>query len=600
MSYTHTLTLQDPSPLSINLKDQGLGNMLSLRMSLGSTTLLSGARPTLTNILFSANEPGFTFEPWDITTLYQDRAGTTPVTAAGQSVGLRLSKDQGLRQGPELVTNGTFDTGITGWTNLTPTGSSFSWNGGGWMDLVFTTGLPTISTSFPTTIGKSYVVTASKLGTPSVINIGSSAGGVNLFNQANSSSDLRAFFTATTTTTHLSVARISSGTSSIDNISVRELAGNHEVAVSDAKRGVYGWMPKTGRRNLLTYTEQFDNAAWVKGTGGSISSNSAIAPDGTMTAHTYTWATSSPSFAYLSQQAVGVSQNPNVYSVWLKRPSGTGSRTVKLAVTDLVVSTATSGTFTVTEVWQRFEFTRTSASTTGFVGAGLFAGTSGSPIAAGELLEVWHPQLEPGSTATAYQRVTSQYDITEAGVPTCYYVQADGVDDAYVTPTIIPNTDKAQVFAGVRKLSDAAASLFIEHSANVNSNNGAFEIGPGTFSTATGPNYHATSKGTLLSGLDTPASYTSPVTNVVSALMDISGDRNTIRVNGTQVAQSTTNQGTGNFLAYPAYMYSRGGISAPFNGLDFGHAVRFGPNLDAATIARVESLIARNTPEVTL
>lgn len=51
MSYTHTLVLKDPSQLSINLKDpsklsinledQGLGEMISLRMSLGSTTLIN-------------------------------------------------------------------------------------------------------------------------------------------------------------------------------------------------------------------------------------------------------------------------------------------------------------------------------------------------------------------------------------------------------------------------------------------------------------------------------------------------------------------------------------------------------------------------------
>ena len=36
--------------------------------------------------LFAASEPGFWFDPSDISTLFQDAAGTTPVTAAGQSV----------------------------------------------------------------------------------------------------------------------------------------------------------------------------------------------------------------------------------------------------------------------------------------------------------------------------------------------------------------------------------------------------------------------------------------------------------------------------------------------------------------------------------
>ncbi len=36
--------------------------------------------------LFAASEPGFWFDPSDLSTLFQDTAGTTPVTAAGQSV----------------------------------------------------------------------------------------------------------------------------------------------------------------------------------------------------------------------------------------------------------------------------------------------------------------------------------------------------------------------------------------------------------------------------------------------------------------------------------------------------------------------------------
>lgn len=565
--------------------------MSSISLTLGLRgRLLSGTQTTLQGALFGNGEPGFTFEPWDITTLYQDRAGTTPVTAAGQSVGLRLSKDQGLRIGPELVTNGDFSTD-TNWTK----GSGCTISGG---KAVMTAATGFFRQSLPSlTVGMyefTVIVDSVSSGTVAV-ELGGAVG--NDFNITSSGTYVfRRYWGGVDPTIYVN-SKSDPVTAVIDSVSLKLVSGNHEVAVSDAKRGVYGWLPKTGRRNLLTYTEQFDNAAWVKGTGGSISSNSAIAPDGTMTAHTYTWATSSPSFAYLSQQAVGVSQNPNVYSVWLKRPSGTGSRTVKLAVTDLTVSTATSGTFTVTEVWQRFEFTRTSASTTGFVGAGLFAGTSGSPIAAGELLEVWHPQLEVGSTATAYQRVASRYDITEAGVPTCYYVQADGVDDAYVTPTITPNTDKVQVFAGIRKLSDAALGVVAELSVGITANTGSFCV----FAPVTvGNTYAFGSRGSAVQNFAVGSGFAAPTTNVLTGIGDIAADNITLRINSTQVAQNTADQGTGNYLAYPAYIYGRAGTSLPFNGLDFGHAVRFGPNLDAATIARVEALIARNTPEVTL
>jgi hypothetical protein len=42
--------------------------------------------------LFTDNEQGAWYDPSDITTLFQDDAGTTPVTAAGQSVGRMLDK----------------------------------------------------------------------------------------------------------------------------------------------------------------------------------------------------------------------------------------------------------------------------------------------------------------------------------------------------------------------------------------------------------------------------------------------------------------------------------------------------------------------------
>ena len=42
--------------------------------------------------LFAASEPGVWLDPSDLSTLFQDTAGTTPVTAAGQSVALVLDK----------------------------------------------------------------------------------------------------------------------------------------------------------------------------------------------------------------------------------------------------------------------------------------------------------------------------------------------------------------------------------------------------------------------------------------------------------------------------------------------------------------------------
>jgi hypothetical protein len=157
------------------------------------------------------------------------------------------------------------------------------------------------------------------------------------------------------------------------------------------------------RTNLITFSEQFDNAAYNKGTGGSVSANTVVAPDGTTSADAYTFASSASTFAYLSQQVSSTSTLPHTFSIYIKRPTGSGSRTLRLAVSDVAATTGTSSNFTITESWQRFEFTRTSGSSTGLVGIGFLQGTTGVSIAAGEVLDLWGAQLEASAAyATSY------------------------------------------------------------------------------------------------------------------------------------------------------------------------------------------------------
>ena len=59
------------------------------------TFVMGGGQKTLTQLiesLFLNNEVGFAYDPNDLNTLYQDAAGTIPVTAAGHPVGLILDK----------------------------------------------------------------------------------------------------------------------------------------------------------------------------------------------------------------------------------------------------------------------------------------------------------------------------------------------------------------------------------------------------------------------------------------------------------------------------------------------------------------------------
>ena len=69
--------------------------------------------------LFSASEPGFWYDYSDFSTLFQDSAGTTPVTATGQAVGAGVHEVQRFpTKGPGYVS--VIAAGSTGDIQFTP------------------------------------------------------------------------------------------------------------------------------------------------------------------------------------------------------------------------------------------------------------------------------------------------------------------------------------------------------------------------------------------------------------------------------------------------------------------------------------------------
>ena len=200
---------------------------------------------------------------------------------------------------------------------------------------------------------------------------------------------------------------------------------------------------------------------------------------------------------------------------------------------------------------------------------------------------------------TQYQRVgTTAYDITESGVATCHYVQYDGSDDSMSTAAIdFTATDKMSVFAGVRKLSDAATAVLLEHSASIDNNNGTFLL---TAPSGNGAVSHRfSSKGTVLVDAGAGTFAVAPISSVLSGLGNISGDVVTLRRNGTQVAQSTLDQGTGNYGNYPMFIGRRNNATLPFNGKDYGILV-VGKAVTPTEITDTETWLAAKTSGVTL
>jgi hypothetical protein len=189
----------------------------------------------------------------------------------------------------------------------------------------------------------------------------------------------------------------------------------------------------------------------------------------------------------------------------------------------------------------------------------------------------------------AYQAVITSTNYDTSGFP--LYLSFDGTNDSLATGTITPGTNKAQVFAGVRKLSDAAQAIVVELSATIASNAGSFAL---TAPNSAAANYNFSSKGTTQTD-NVVTTYTSPLTNVLSGIGDIAGPSNVIRVNGAQVGSVTTTQGTGNYLAYPLYIGRRAGTSLAFTGNIYSLIIRFGSNLPTSTIAQTETWVNGKT-----
>lgn len=236
--------------------------MYGIGLQLTSTTIIGGSySPTS---LFTANEVGYVYDLNDVTTLFKDTAGTQPVTAHADPVALRLDKSRSLALGAELVTNGTFNSDVSGWTDFSSAGGSIAWNASGFMDVINTTATARATQSFSATVGKSYRVQISNVGANQTdVYVGSTIAGGELVTTTIAAGSTGSYIVvATTTTLSISIRNFSPATTdSVDNISVRELAGNHATQSDAAKRPLYSLLPANGVRNLANGSADVGNAA---------------------------------------------------------------------------------------------------------------------------------------------------------------------------------------------------------------------------------------------------------------------------------------------------------------------------------------------------
>jgi hypothetical protein len=220
-----------------------------------------------------------------------------------------------------------------------------------------------------------------------------------------------------------------------------------------------GLLIEEQRTNLLTYSSEFDNAAWSK-SNASVSANLVVAPDGAVSADKLVDTAASTNHS-VNQAATTVAATSYTWSCYAKSAERTqialeiynGGTTYK-AIFSLVdgsfVSSTGTGTYTVTPLaggWFRFAITGTASTTT--TNAFVYTASGGTTTYLGDGysgIYIWGAQLEVGAFPTSYiptvaAQVTRSADAASmTGVNfSSWYRQDEGT--VYIETEASPNTN---------------------------------------------------------------------------------------------------------------------------------------------------------------
>jgi hypothetical protein len=349
----------------------------------------------------------------------------------------------------------------------------------------------------------------------------------------------------------------------------------------------------SARVNLLTKTEQFDDAAWTK-----VNATVEAAPDtnapGVMFAIKSGTDALTSSNRYIAQ-TVSIFASTQYKAVFLAKAGGINSVRFFLrnddatrdAYFDVSTGTVTSTTNTTAAISlhsgsvYRCEVTWTSGADTSVlpsINVGVTVLGDGAIMFYASAPDI--RVANQGVGLPVYQRVNTSTDYDSTGFPV--YITPNGSNQFMQTNSInFSATDKMTVWQGVRKLSDAADCMIVELSTSAATSAGSFNMAaPSTLglSVSYGALMNAMG-GSDRSGVGANT-YSAPITNVVQVSFDYAGatilDEIKPRINGVlnQSVQFGVALATRSFGTYPAYFYMRAGTSLPFNGHDYGSIAR--------------------------
>jgi len=591
-----------------------------LSLGLGTVASLTNGPGFLPDELFyGGTVQGAWYDPSDLTTLFQDAAGTTPVTAVEQAVGLMLDKSKGLVLGSELSPNVGPYANTSDWTaqnsaSLAAVSGEIQITAGDGFSLAYIV--------IPVTAGKWYETTATaRRGTATSAFFGVSNGnsgapivdgfGVASLAIAATSTTRKIKFLAPAGCTNARVlvvhnAQSVGATLFASSVSTRELPGNHAYQSINTSRPTL-----RARYNLLTYSEDF--SAWTAFAASiTTNTNQTLDPIGTNTADIF-YVSTTGSECYVRQNVSQSANTTYVLSVYAKAKTGTWLRLRNLAVNNnsnseawfdlqngvvgTVLAAVTASITSVGNGWYRCSISGTTGgSPLGLIDVALSSSDNTRATTLGLDAYFWGAQLVPTAVfpSNTYQRIGAATDYaTGAAFPP--YLFFDGTDDSMLTNSVdFTGTDKMLVVAGVTKSSDAAGGRVAELSADGETNNGAF--GLWAPSTATTASLAYVSRGTTTRYVEyTNAGVAAPVTSVLTGQSNIGAPSASLRVNGAQAAASVLTQGTGNFGNYPLYIGRRNNATLPFNGNLYSLIIA-GQSYSSGQISSTESWVAAKTP----
>ena len=201
--------------------------------------------------------------------------------------------------------------------------------------------------------------------------------------------------------------------------------------------------------NLITYSEDFSNAAWGKTNGGVslspvLTSNYSVSPDGTINADRLIFdlngGTTSSDLSQL-QSSNFVMDDDYSNSIWLK------SNTASSYVMSYLKPNGSATTITVTTEWQRFESSSTVSATTVPIRLRLRGGSESTDVYAD--ISVYGAQLEQQSYATSY-------------IPTAGATVSRIADSAYKTGlSSYINSSEGVLYAEIAALSNDLTNRLI-------------------------------------------------------------------------------------------------------------------------------------------